>query len=305
MRILRDFKMDLPLIDRIKKLAIVALVSDDYLMEQLVFKGGNAIDLVYQISGRASMDLDFSIPAAFPQDDLSRISTKIQASLEKTYESEGLVPFDLSITQKPDMTAHTDEMQFWGGYAIDFKLIPNTLFHQHSRNIEALRKRSTPVHPNDARTLHIDISKFECCTAKEPAHIHGFTVYVYTTEMIVLEKIRAICQQHPDYRAIVKSHAPSARARDFFDIHLITQKYPLDFSTHRTKELLTACFQSKRVPLALIHQVATQRELHRRDYPSLRDTVRPGVDLKPFDYYFDYVVDMLSSIHIDPQNPLG
>jgi len=48
-------------IDKIKKLVIIALVSDDYLMEQLVLKGGNAIDLVYQISGRASVDLDYSV----------------------------------------------------------------------------------------------------------------------------------------------------------------------------------------------------------------------------------------------------
>ena len=38
-------------IDKIKRLTIIAMVSDDYLMEQLVLKGGNAIDIVYQFSG--------------------------------------------------------------------------------------------------------------------------------------------------------------------------------------------------------------------------------------------------------------
>jgi len=116
--------------------------------------------------------------------------------------------------------------------------------------------------------------------------------------MIVLEKIRAICQQHPEYRSIVKSHPSGARARDFFDIHTIMQTFPIDFNKETTKELLKASFESKKVPLSLIHKVVSQREFHSEDYPSLRDTVKKGVDLKPFDYYFDYVVGLLNSIDI-------
>lgn len=51
--------MDLILLEKIKKLAIISIVSDDELMEKLVLKGGNAIDLIYQVSGRASIDLIF------------------------------------------------------------------------------------------------------------------------------------------------------------------------------------------------------------------------------------------------------
>jgi predicted nucleotidyltransferase component of viral defense system len=47
-------------IDRIKRLAIIALISDDYLMETLVLKGGNAMLMAYDLSSRASYDLDFS-----------------------------------------------------------------------------------------------------------------------------------------------------------------------------------------------------------------------------------------------------
>lgn len=290
--------MDLALVERIKKLAIVALVSNDYLMEQLVLKGGNAIDLVYQISGRASMDLDFSMPTDFSQDDLRYIKATIQSLFVETYEQEGLVPFDFKISQKPDMIGKIDEMEFWGGYVIEFKLIPNSFYQQYSGNIEALRKKSTVIGPTDSKILKIEISKFECCTAKEPKEIYGYTVYVYTTEMIVLEKIRAICQQHPEYRRIVKSHAPSPRARDFFDIYTIIQTFPIDFNKETTKDLLKASFASKKVPLSLIREVASQREFHSQDYPSLRDTVKKGVHLKSFDYYFDYVVDLLDSIDI-------
>jgi len=248
--------MDLLLIEKIKKLAIVALVSDDYLMEQLVFKGGNAIDLVYQISGRASMDLDFSMPTDFKEDDLEDIKSTIEGLLVRTYKEEGLVPFDIRITRKPEKVGNIDEMEFWGGYVIEFKIIPNSVYEQYSKNIVDLRKQSTAIGPSDRKILKIEISKFECCAGKEAKEIDGYTVYVYSTDMIVIEKIRAICQQHPQYRTIVKSHAPSARARDFFDIYTITQTFPIDFTKKRTKGLLRASFESKKVPFSLIHKVA-------------------------------------------------
>ena len=51
--------VDLDRIEKIKRLAIIAMFSDDDLMERLVLKGGNALDIVYEIGSRASMDLDF------------------------------------------------------------------------------------------------------------------------------------------------------------------------------------------------------------------------------------------------------
>jgi predicted nucleotidyltransferase component of viral defense system len=61
--------MDLELLERLKKLTIIAMVSDDYLMEKLVLKGGNALDLFYGISPRASLDLDFSMPDDFKSNE--------------------------------------------------------------------------------------------------------------------------------------------------------------------------------------------------------------------------------------------
>jgi len=47
--------------EKIRRLTITALFSDDVLFEQLVLKGGNAMSLVLGISQRASLDLDFSL----------------------------------------------------------------------------------------------------------------------------------------------------------------------------------------------------------------------------------------------------
>ena len=52
-------------LDRIKRLAVIAMFSDDTLLDKLVPKGGNALDLVLGVTTRASIDLDFSIEHAF------------------------------------------------------------------------------------------------------------------------------------------------------------------------------------------------------------------------------------------------
>src|ERR1035438_5406206 len=45
----------------VRRLTIAALFSDDKLFEQIVLKGGNALNLVYDLSPRTSLDLDFSM----------------------------------------------------------------------------------------------------------------------------------------------------------------------------------------------------------------------------------------------------
>jgi len=52
-------------LEQIKKLAVIAMFSDDELMEQLVLKGGNALDLVHRLSTRGSLDVDFSMQSDF------------------------------------------------------------------------------------------------------------------------------------------------------------------------------------------------------------------------------------------------
>ena len=282
-------------IEKIKRLAIIAMVSDDYLMEQLVLKGGNAIDIVYQLSGRASIDLDYSMPNDFNSHELSAISKTINTVLSSTYAEEGLSVFDLKFEAKPSGIGQIDEMKFWGGYRIEFKLIPIDILSEHSDNLKLLRGNASIVGPDNRRTFKIDICKFEYCSGKVAKELDGYTLYVYSTEMLVLEKLRAICQQIPEYRKIVKSHPPAARARDFFDIYTITQQFPIDMNSQRIKDLLAAIFAAKKVPLDYLNQVLSYRDFHKRDFASLKDTVRSGVELKDFDFYFDYVIDMINT----------
>lgn len=289
--------MDLILLDKIKRLAVISMVSNDELMEQLVLKGGNAIDLIYQISGRASVDLDFSIQNEFHKDDLEDLREKVVTGLVETFRQEGLTVFDITLAERPKRIA--DEYKdFWGGYKIGFKVIPSQIYSNDLGNIDSLRRCATVVGPRNRKVFRIEISKFEYCEGKVEKEIDDYTVYVYSTEMLVLEKIRSICQQIPEYKDIIKTHSPVARARDFFDIYILLEKFPSDLNSEGMKDLLKAIFAAKKVPLGYIKKVSNQREFHRPDWVSVEDTVKRGIKLKGFDFYFDYVVDRLESIEL-------
>jgi hypothetical protein len=287
--------MDLILLEKIKKLALVAIVSNDELMDKLVLKGGNAIDLIYQVSGRASIDLDFSMEREFTKKEISYFREKINKSLVETFRQEGMNVFDVNFIEK---RVRNQYKEFWGGYNINFKVLPDEIYNRNAGNIDSLRRNAIVIGPNQERTFEIEISKFEYCIGKIPKDINGYRVYVYTTEMIVIEKIRSICQQVPEYKEIVRTHSPVARARDFFDIYILLEKFPFDLNNERIKDILRYIFKAKKVPLNYIKRIINQREFHRTDFDSVKDTVKSGVKLKEFDFYFDYVLERLQSIQL-------
>jgi predicted nucleotidyltransferase component of viral defense system len=43
----------------IRRIAITAIFSDDFLFERVVLKGGNALSLALGLGNRTSLDLDF------------------------------------------------------------------------------------------------------------------------------------------------------------------------------------------------------------------------------------------------------
>jgi hypothetical protein len=124
----------------------------------------------------------------------------------------------------------------------------------------------------------------------------GYTIYVYTLEMLAFEKIRAICQQMDEYDSSVPSTGKSARARDFFDIYTILEHCPVDFLAGDNRTLLENIFAAKKVPLRLIGKIPEYREFHRPDFASVKDTMKEGMELKDFDFYFDYVVEKLAPL---------
>jgi predicted nucleotidyltransferase component of viral defense system len=283
--------MDQQYLERIKRTAVIAMFSDDRLMEKLVLKGGNVLDLIHRISTRPSADLDFSIDGDF--DDLDGAFAMIQRALVTTFASEQLVAFDIQIRAvPPNLTP--DRALFWGGYKVEFKLIERTKHAELKGDIEHIRRAALAVGrartKTDASTkFAIDLSRREYCAGKETVQFEGYSIFVYSLPMIVCEKIRAVCQQMPEYVAVVGSHA-RGRARDFVDIHTILEHEKLRFDDAEFQSLVRRSFEAKRVPLHLIGQIDVHREFHRDSFQSVRDTVKPGIQLRDYDFYFDYVV---------------
>ena len=273
----------------VKSIAIKAMFSDDYLMERLVLKGGNAIDIIYDIAERSSIDLDFSMNLDFKVDELPLIEARIERVLEETFREHGLEAFDIVFMQRPKRTA-ADSKEFWGGYRVEFKLIELKRRSEFGSNQSQLRRNALVIGPRQLKTFAIDISKFEYCSGKRAEEIDGLTVYVYTPEMIVFEKVRAICQQSEKYKAIVKTNTGTPRARDFFDIYSVMRRFPINFSSADSQSLVRAIFDAKHVPPSLIGEMDKSREFHRQDFVAVKDTLKPNLELKTFDFYFDYVV---------------
>jgi hypothetical protein len=205
--------MDLQKIEEIKRIAIIAMFSDDELMETLVLKGGNALDIVYKIAHRSSMDLDFSMEQDFNCPDI--FFNKIRKSLEQSFLENGYHVFDLIITPRPKETK-PDTPEFWGGYDIGFKIIEQKRFGSILPFIEDLRRNATVIGLSNIKTFHIQISKREYCNHKKEFELGGYTIFVYSPEMIVFEKLRSLCQQMKQYK--YRRNTATARARDFFDI---------------------------------------------------------------------------------------
>jgi predicted nucleotidyltransferase component of viral defense system len=93
--------MELDRLGEIKKLAIIAMFSDDDLMDTLVLKGGNLLDVVYQVASRASIDLDFSMASEFTPSQWSGLGERIKRRMRETFQPHGYEVFDVHLTERP------------------------------------------------------------------------------------------------------------------------------------------------------------------------------------------------------------
>lgn len=277
--------MELSELEEIRKIGIIAMFSDDDLMAMLVLKGGNAISMFYGEYSRASIDLDFSLCDDIDKKDFSTIESKIKKVLEKSFQEHGYFVFDFKFYEKPRVKKEGIK-DFWGGYRVEFKLMEKERVKDFLGNIGKMRKGALSLGSGEKKPFTIDISKHEYCGPKEEKELDGFTIYVYTPEMLVIEKIRAICQQMDEYPYGTKS----ARARDFIDIYILMENQKVDLLEERNIELIKLIFAAKEVPLELIGKIPKYREFHERDFRSVVDTINAGFPLKDFNYYFDYVV---------------
>ncbi len=288
--------MDMDFINTIKTTAIKALVSDDTLMEQLILKGGNALDLIHKIAERASFDLDFSIEGSFDDTKLPELEGKIKTLLTSVFREQGFHVFDVSLKKRPNKIKPELD-SFWGGYKIEFKLISIDRYEEIISDPKKVRREAISVGENSSTKLKIEISRFEYCPLVKEVKVDGYIVKVYTPVLIAIEKLRAICQQMEEYREIIPSTTASPRARDFFDIYTIVNTCNVDLLSKENKEFLKAVFDAKKVPLTYLKNLRKYRDFHSEDFVAVKDTVKPDIVLHDFDFYFDFVVDICDKLH--------
>jgi hypothetical protein len=269
----------------VKSLAIRAMFLDDYLRTRLLLKGGNFIDLVLKVSPRSSQDIDFSLDGKF--ENLPEVRDRIEAALGMVFGAQGFQVFDVELDERPPELS--DEMRpFWGGYRVSFKIVSHKDFEAFKGQSEQLRRKARVIGKKNSTKFEIDISKFEYCKDRETHDLDGTTIFTYSVEAAAVEKIRAICQQMPEYRAFVKKHQ-AGRARDFVDIQILSEEFRINFENTAFQELVRRVFAIKRVPLSLIAKIAEYAEDHRADFEAVKATMKAGQELESFEYYVEYV----------------
>jgi len=222
-------------------------------------------------------------------DDLGDVEERIFRALDDRFGLAGYAVFDKTFSKRP--ASDNAEFSRFGGYRVEFKLMDYATFQRLGADLEAARRTAEVVGPLQQRRFRIEFSKYEYCDPRREAELENFTVYVYSPEMLVAEKIRALCQQMPEYK---NRPNKTARARDFYDVFVLISEGKVDLSLDENIDLVKNIFAAKDVPLDLIGHVEETREFHRPDWPAVRDSVVG--DLKSFDFYFDFVVEELKKL---------
>jgi predicted nucleotidyltransferase component of viral defense system len=281
-------------LSEIRRLVIIAMFSDDALFDQLTLKGGNALNLVYKFGSRTSVDIDLSLEGDFV--DIADASERILRALTKRFAEASYTVFDGKLEPRPELK-QTPADDRWGGYEVSFKIIEADKYAAYREDLGRARRESLVIGPMNQRVFKVQISKHEHCVGKREVELDRYTIYVYTPEMLAIEKLRAICQQMAEYP---KRGYPSARARDFYDIHIILTSTGMKLNSTENLQLIRNIFRVKEVDVELIGIIGQYRDFHRPDWPSVQVSV--SGELREFDFYFDFLLEqtkLLKSLWVE------
>jgi predicted nucleotidyltransferase component of viral defense system len=265
----------------IRSLVIVALFAEDQLLDQLVLKGGNAINLIYGYGSRSSLDIDCSIDGDFANPD--EIGDVLLRTLQARFREKDHDVFDFSFRRRPLHGPDIDDR--WGGYAAEFKIIEHKHVDRTHEGLEEMRRTALEIGPRHQRIFRVDFSKYEFCGQKRQEELQDYAIYVYTPEMLSLEKLRAICQQMEEYP---RQRNRTPRARDFYDIYVVLNEGNVEWASQECLDLARSIFAAKDVPPDLIELIAKYRDFHQQDWASVENSV--SGKLEDFNYYVDFVI---------------
>lgn len=290
--------------DEIRTITIKSLFSDDKISEIITLKGGNALSLL-DISDRASVDIDFSIRENI------RLSKEVEGVLFFEVLERGFLEYeyhviDYNFSERPEKRRRTLP-PFWGGYKIEFKLLDKSKREKILRENTDLKKieqkesvSSEVIDPTkNGKKIEIDLSFDEYTRDSKQIDVEGVSVYIYSPVMIIYEKMRALCQQMPEYEL----RSSGVRARDLHDIYM-TIFNPKDEDMSRdflleseNLEILKGIFSAKEVPLKLLNNMEQEKEKLNDDYKLNVMQQINKKDAVDFDYLFEYVQFLMEDIY--------
>jgi hypothetical protein len=70
----------------------------------------------------------------------------------------------------------------------------------------------------------------------------------------------------------------------------------VDVASAENQTLLKHIFEAKHVPLEFLQLVAQQRGFHAQNFEAVRATIKPGLELESFDFYFDFVLNLIGKL---------
>ena len=279
-------------IDDIVRKVLVAIYKNEFLSKELYLKGGQALRVAQNLRERLSADSDFSVEGKIKEED--RFFGSLKESIKNELHSDGLYLIDFAFTRKPKIKSD-GVPDFWQGWAVEFKMIERS-----GINLSPERQSASAIVPEGSPSskITIDISEMEYCGGFEIIKVESVDVRVYSKPLLAMEKLRAICQSHPDYK--LKSNNNS-RARDFYDIEQIFSKV-INEGSHeefleQCKEHLPKVFEAKQVPLYLIERILTDDEfleVQMKGWEEVRATV--GNLDQDFSFYLQNLKSMMSRL---------
>lgn len=274
-------------IDEVIRESVVALFSNSILEKTLVLKGGAALHLAEKIVSRLSTDMDFSITE--PIENPDTYFQKVTDELQNHFAALGFDVIDSRHERKPKVRKE-GLPQFWGGWVYTFKLSD---IKTRNKSPESRQRSALIPEGSNASRIDIEISEYEYCGDLETVRIDGTKIHVYSSILLILEKLRAICQQHSNYPYGTKKN----RSRDYYDIFCLVKKYRTTKNFYNElKTHLSAVFDAKKVPLELLDRIfdADFVALQTGNFSSLKDTVKEPVE--GFSFYLEQLRVLVSQI---------
>jgi len=144
--------------DWVKRCALAALCSQNALKQLLVFKGGNLLQIGFNIRVRASIDLDFSIDADCNPE---QVRAECESALTAEFSKFNYAVIDVTIVERPPELSE-DLRDFWGGYRIGFKLVKVTTFDRFRTDLAALRRYALPFGHQGSTVFRMVKSRINC-----------------------------------------------------------------------------------------------------------------------------------------------